>query len=435
MPARLHKPPHASVGLLAVPCLCRRAGAAQKLRHKTFTAILAAILHEPAFAVKAGLRVAGRAITGFSLSSLKQLPVSAGYIHYILQQAMSLPSIHKIVIFRALQLGDMLCAIPAVRLLRRYFPQAGITIAGLPWAKELVSRYPHYFNEHLVFPGYPGLPEQPLDVSGTLHFMQRMAVQQYDLALQMQGNGSVVNPMVFLWGAKHTAGFYRKEDYYPGELFLEYPDNIHEIERHLLLIAHVYSALKNKKQVNSDAHSKVVKPTFTIQDMHLEFPVTGADKAELATLQLPLLPRQYVCIHPGSRGAWRQWPPEYFARLANRCAAAGLQVVLTGTNEERALTGAVKQYMKHPVIDLTGHTSLGAMGALLQDAFLLVANCTGVSHIAAALETPSVIISMDGEPQRWAPLNQTLHPTIDWTTTPDIRLAENALEQLLQQKI
>jgi ADP-heptose:LPS heptosyltransferase len=60
------------------------------------------------------------------------------------------------------------------------------------------------------------------------------------------------------------------------------------------------------------------------------------------------------------------------------------------------------------------------MGVLLKDAFLLIANCTGVSHMAAALHTPSLIISMDGEPRRWAPLDTRLHKTIDWTTHPGI---------------
>jgi ADP-heptose:LPS heptosyltransferase len=74
--------------------------------------------------------------------------------------------------------------------------------------------------------------------------------------------------------------------------------------------------------------------------------------------------------------------------------------------------------MHHLPIDLTGKTSLGAMAILIKNAFALVSNCTGISHLADAFDTPSIVISMDGEPQRWAPLNRKLHRLIDWTRNP-----------------
>jgi len=322
-------------------------------------------------------------------------------------------TIKKIAVFRALQLGDMLCVIPAIRALRHAFPGAEIILLGLPWAASLTERFPAYFNRFIHFPGYPGLPEQPFDPHVFAAFLLRMQEEAFDLVLQMQGNGSIVNPMVALFGAQHTAGFRLKDDYAPDNgRYLEYPEGIHEIERHLRLMEHIGIAA---------------------QGTDLEFPLYSKDYDDLEAAGLKLKPKTYVCIHPGSRGAWRQWPPEYFARCADYCASKGLTVVLTGTKDEMDIVDNVWRHMKYEPVVAAGRTSMGAVTVLIKNACALLSNCTGVSHIAAAYKTPSVVISMDGEPERWASLNKRLHKTTDWTRTPDFDAVYAQLQQLVSE--
>ncbi len=322
-----------------------------------------------------------------------------------------LKNIRKIILFRALQLGDVLCSIPAVRALRNQYPDAEIVIAGLPWASTLTGRFPAYFNRFIHFPGYPGLPEQAVDAKGFTRFLGAVQRERFDLALQMQGNGTLVNPMIELFAARFTAGFCPPNDYCPdSELFLPYPNYGSEIERHLKL-----------------TESMGIESCGT----QLEFPVYDQDRQDLEQLNLNLRAGSYVCVHPGSRGSWRQWPTEYFAALADRCCEKGLKVVITGTAEELAIVNEVREKMKYSPLVAAGKTSLGAVAALLENAFALISNCTGVSHIASALKLKSVVISMDGEPERWAQTNRKLHLVIDWTKTPDFERVANALEETL----
>jgi ADP-heptose:LPS heptosyltransferase len=327
---------------------------------------------------------------------------------------MKLPSneIKKIAILRALQLGDLLCAVPAFRAISNAYPDAEISLISLPWAKAFVDRFSNYIDRFICFPGYPGLPEQEIVVPAILDFFQMMRQEKFDLVIQMQGNGTIVNSMIVLFESIYCSGFFIESDFCPDkELFIRYPENIHEIERHLALVKHLGIP----------------------GDTALEFPINKRDEAELAVCTFPINPGTYVCIHPGSRGSWRQWPVEFFAQVADECIRNNKQVVITGTKDELGIVQQVQSLMKGEPIIAAGKTTLGAVAVLIRDAHALVSNCTGVSHIAAALKTRSVVISMDGEPERWAPLNRRLHKTIDWTTTAEFEKVFQQVKWLLQQ--
>jgi ADP-heptose:LPS heptosyltransferase len=120
--------------------------------------------------------------------------------------------------------------------------------------------------------------------------------------------------------------------------------------------------------------------------------------------------RGYLCIHPGARTRDKCWPAARFAGVADALADEfGLDVVLTGSSAEADLTAAVAARMRRPAIDAALPLSIGAMAALMARARLLVCNDTGVSHIAAGLGLPSVVIFSKADISRWAPLDQQRH--------------------------
>lgn len=296
----------------------------------------------------------------------------------------------RVAIVRSLPgLGDLLCIIPALRALRTAFPQAEMTLIGLPNLLPLVQRLP-YLDGWLEFPGCPGIPEVALSAQRVVATLSQLQQHQFDLALQLHGSGVAMNHFVALMGAKQMAGFYLPNHYCPDrDRFLSYPNTEPEVWRHLRLLEFL---------------------GIPLQGDALEFPVYSSDWDALKTVFSCTNP--YVCIHPGASVSQRCWTPANFAQVADKLAAQGWQIVLTGTIAEASLTSAIAQQMQFPAIDLAGKTSLGAIAALLKNAQLLICNDTGVSHLAAALQVPSVVIFSNSDPQRWAPLDGDRHRAI-----------------------
>ncbi|HYX64263.1 MAG TPA: glycosyltransferase family 9 protein [Burkholderiales bacterium] len=291
----------------------------------------------------------------------------------------------KIAIFRALQLGDLLCAIPAVRAIRGAYPEARIALVGLAWARELAMRFAAYFDGFLEFPGFPGMPERRPDMAAIPRFFDAAAEQRFDLVLQMHGSGELSNPIAVLMGGTLSAGFYRAGHYRPDpQRFFEWRDDEHEVRRWLRLV-----------------RSLGIEP----RGEALEFPLASRDWADWRSLRLG----DYAVLHPGSQLASRRWPAERFGEVGDALAAEGLQIVLTGTAGEANLTQRISFEMREPAIDLAGRTTLGSLAAVIARARLLVCNDTGVSHIAAATRTPSVVVACGSDPGRWAPLDRELH--------------------------
>ncbi|MEN6450265.1 MAG: glycosyltransferase family 9 protein [Thermoguttaceae bacterium] len=255
-------------------------------------------------------------------------------------------------------------------------------------------RFRTYFDGFIPFPGYPGLPERAVAVHELPRFLAGVQRLQFDWALQMHGDGSYVNPLVAMLGAQRAAGYYRSQDYCPDrDTFLPYPDAEPEVRRHLRLMKFL---------------------GVPLQGEDLEFPLTDADRNGLAAIPdaATLQPKQYVCIHPGARYASRRWTPEGFAQVGDALTAAGYAIVLTGSAAESPLTQAVATTMQGPSLDMAGRTSLGVLGALIEKSRLVVTNDTGVSHLAAALKTPSVVVVLGSDPARWAPLDGRRHRVV-----------------------
>ena len=216
----------------------------------------------------------------------------------------------KIAVFRALYLGDLLTAVPALRALRRHFPTAEITLIGLPWAESFVRHIP-YLDRFVPFEGYPGIDETPVDPARVAGFLAEQRAYEYDIAIQMHGSGEASNSFVPDLGARLTVGYYRgaRPDYLT--LARPYPDDLPEVRRNLNLVRLLGA---------------------TSRDTHLEFPLLPEDNREAAALldDLGVENGPLIGIHPGAKSPARRWPAESYAAAADLLAdRTDAQILIT----------------------------------------------------------------------------------------------------------
>ncbi len=320
------------------------------------------------------------------------------------------PAPRTVLVMRALPgLGDLLCATPALRALRAALPHARITLLGMPELRGLVARYAHLVDEFLCFPGFPGLPESPANVM-TLPGFLRAVQGRFDLALQMHGNGTISNIFVQLLGARRAAGFHAPSLPCPDPAgFAPYPEDQPEPLVWLALLRFLGVPAVGQQ---------------------LEFPLGPGDEAEMTMVLQGAgveADARLALLHVGASELQRRLGPDMLARIADGLALRGFQVVLTGNADERPVAAAVQAHAARRPVDLSGRSSVGALGALVRRAQLVVTGDTGVSHLASALRTPSVVVFLASDVRRWAPLDRTRHHVLDFSATPpsaDAILAE-----------
>lgn len=312
----------------------------------------------------------------------------------------------KIAVFRALKFGDLLCSVPSLRALRAVYPRDHIALISLPWAEDFAARFNKYIDEFIEFPGFPGLPEREYSRKDITDFIKKMRERNFDLLLQMHGDGSIVNPLLTLLGARKTAGFYTKGSFCPDPAsFTLYPSNLPEIKRLLSLLEFL--------GVNTDGEE-------------LEFPLfqKDIDKLKMIFRLYGLQSQKYVCIHPGSISS-PSWNPLHFVKVADTISSWGFKIILTGIKEESKLTRDILKHMKSKnAVDLAGKTDMGLLAALLKNAYMLICSDTGISHLADALKVPSVVVFTASNPDIWAPFNRRLHRVVTQTSKPEKVLKE-----------
>ncbi|MEV6909129.1 glycosyltransferase family 9 protein [Amycolatopsis sp. NPDC051071] len=270
-----------------------------------------------------------------------------------------------ILVLRALGLGDLLTAVPALRSLRRAFDGERLVLAAPEGLRDIVELI-DAVDELLPTAGLGDLswPGEPPRLAVNLHGRGPESI--HDLLAQ--------DPVELIT--------HRHPDF-PDVEGLDWQDDLHEVDRwcRLLETAHI---------------------TADRSDLALPAP-PGPSPASGA-----------IVIHPGAAYAARRWPPERFARVAAELATRH-RVVVTGNVAEVPLAREVAEAAGLPEeAVLAGDTGLAELAATVAEAALVVCGDTGVGHLATAYGTPSVLLFGPTPPCRWGPPSEARQHTVLW---------------------
>ena len=120
---------------------------------------------------------------------------------------------------------------------------------------------------------------------------------------------------------------------------------------------------------------------------------------------------RWVIIQPGARWLNKRWPVEHFAAVVKRLAASNpeFRFAILGGLEDRPLGEAIARVAPERCLELTGKLSLPEMVEWIRLGEVMVTNDTGPMHVAAALGKPVVALCGPTEPRRTGPYGQLEH--------------------------
>lgn len=309
--------------------------------------------------------------------------------------------VRKIAVLRAHRLGDFIFALPAIEALRRTYPQAEIVLLGREWHAEILEGRTGPIDRVIVIPPVHGIympGEAEEDAFTTESFFSAMEREQFDLAIQVHGDGRFSNPFVQRLGARVTVGS-KDAEAQPLDLWVPYSADQPEILRHLEVVSLV------------GAHASVLEP-------HLDQRLSDL---EAARSFLPVEKKPVVALYPGGENLRQRWPTRKFAEVGDALAMAGASVAIVGAEEERRLADELSQEMSQFAQNLAGKMPLRAMVGFLSQCRLLIGNNSDLLRLAWAVSTPTVGIFWYGSLVSTGPLNRLHHrPAVSWRTTcPD----------------
>ena len=288
----------------------------------------------------------------------------------------------RILVVAPAWIGDTLLAQPLFARLRSQHAKIVIDALAPPWTAPVLGRMPE-ISEVIEAPFKHGA----LRLLDRWRLARMLAKRSYDRAVVLPNS---FKSALIPWFANipERVGFNGEQRY--GVLNIR-----HRLDEAALPLM-------------AERYAKLAEPPRAMPARPLARTTIRIDESNRtrAARQLGLaLDRPVVAFCPGAEyGPAKRWPIRHFITLARALAGHGKRVWLFGGPNDRAITGAIQQASGEACIDLAGRTDLGDAIDLMSYASCVVANDSGLMHVAAALDRPLVALYGSSSPHHTPPL-------------------------------
>jgi heptosyltransferase I len=272
----------------------------------------------------------------------------------------------RILLIKPSSLGDIVHAMPVVAAVKQQWPLVQLTwLVKRQWA-DIVQRIE---GVDAVWPVDPA-------VASWVRQAISLRAQQFDVVIDLQGllRSALVARAT---GCVQRVGFANGREgspwLYTHRVAVPTPD-MHAVDRYLLVASALGISVQDEPQF------RFRRPPQDVTALRELFRRKGID-----------LDAPWVAMNVSARWQTKRWPASSFAAAATQLAARGIgPLVVIGGPEEREVSEQVRSLASCPMVDLTGHTAIGVLPALLSKACVLITNDSGPMHVAAAVGTPVV---------------------------------------------
>lgn len=287
----------------------------------------------------------------------------------------------KILVIKLGAMGDLILAVPSLRMIRERFPKAKIFLMTDQKIAGLVSQAP-YLNDMILIDR-----AKLSNFSYLLKTAKKIRREGFDISVDLQ-NSKWTYGLAFLGGVRERYGFARGK----FKFLLNRPDRSFDIVdtpvRHQFRILSKLGVRKLDEDLELWADPKA---ETRLKEMLQE----TDDEKDI----------KWIGMVVGSSPSWptKRWPPEYFQQLAAKLTAdSKWRVVLIGSKQD-ALWAEAFSENREGVISLIGKTSLTELVAIAKKMDVIITGDTAPLHIAAAFQTKIVAIFGPTDPKRHMP--------------------------------